>query len=488
MTILILLFILTISSVFSRSAQEWQSRTIYQIITDRFAKGDGNKPSCDLNSQPNYCGGDFFGIINNLDYIQGMGFNAIWISPIPQNVEHAFHGYAAQDLSKINSHYGGEQGLKKLIESCHKKDIWVMVDVVANHMGNTDLDFSKNIPFNLPEHYHEYCLISDNDFATKNMKNIQNCRLSGLADLNTENPFVANYLFQWIKNLIQTYNIDGIRIDTVPEVSPKFWKQYTESAGVFAVGEVFDPSYSYVGGYVSSVGSVLNYPWYFTVKDIFLYQKDMLGIRDHYQNWQRQNIDVSILAQFIDNHDNPRFLSYSHLDQNSLKTLLKAYTTLTLTTIGVPIMYYGTEQYFVGGADPYDREPLWNNFHTSSEMYKYIQTVLSAKYKALSFNKVQFTNFRRIHLNSNIQTESYADQEIYAFFRGKMWVSVTNKFYQVTKIITTHPFQNGDVICNVFWPKDDCITVQNKSFQVYLNNGEAKIYLLKSQIVDIQEN
>lgn len=36
-----------------------------------------------------------------------------------------------------------------------------MVDVVANHMGNTDMDFSKNVPFNLPEHYHDYCIISD---------------------------------------------------------------------------------------------------------------------------------------------------------------------------------------------------------------------------------------------------------------------------------------------------------------------------------------
>ena len=90
-----------------------------------------------------------------------MGFNAIWISPVPDNIDGAFHGYAAKDLSKINSHFGGEKALKSLIDACHSVDIWVMVDVVANHMGNIDTNFANNVPFNSTEHYHEYCMISD---------------------------------------------------------------------------------------------------------------------------------------------------------------------------------------------------------------------------------------------------------------------------------------------------------------------------------------
>lgn len=91
-----------------------------------------------MNRQPYYCGGDFKGIENNLDYITNLGFNAIWISPVPDNYPNAFHGYAAKNMTQINSHFGGESGLKSLIDACHKRDIWVMVDVVANHMGNTD--------------------------------------------------------------------------------------------------------------------------------------------------------------------------------------------------------------------------------------------------------------------------------------------------------------------------------------------------------------
>ena len=63
-----------------RTKEEWKSRTIYELLTDRFAKsGEDNKQYCDLS---NYCGGTFQGIQQHLDYISGMGFNAIWISPI----------------------------------------------------------------------------------------------------------------------------------------------------------------------------------------------------------------------------------------------------------------------------------------------------------------------------------------------------------------------------------------------------------------------
>jgi alpha-amylase len=58
-----------------------------------------------------------------------------------------------------------------------------MVDVVANHAGNTNQVYTSNNPFNSSEYYHDYCIISDNDFATKNQNRIENCRLAGLADL-----------------------------------------------------------------------------------------------------------------------------------------------------------------------------------------------------------------------------------------------------------------------------------------------------------------
>lgn len=95
------------------TAEQWKSRSIYQVLTDRFARTDGSKNGC--GNLGNYCGGTYRGIINNLDYIQGMGFDAIWISPIIDNYDGGYHGYWGRDMYKLNSNFGSEADLVSLI-------------------------------------------------------------------------------------------------------------------------------------------------------------------------------------------------------------------------------------------------------------------------------------------------------------------------------------------------------------------------------------
>jgi len=76
------------------------------VLTDRFGRTDGSTQKC--NDLGQYCGGTYKGILKNLDYIQGMGFDAIWVSPIPENFEGAYHGYAFKDLYKLNPFFGTE--------------------------------------------------------------------------------------------------------------------------------------------------------------------------------------------------------------------------------------------------------------------------------------------------------------------------------------------------------------------------------------------
>ena len=98
-----------------------------QLLTDRFAKDTDDSNACsDLST---YCGGTFKGIMQKLDYIQGLGANAIWISPIPLQTDNGYHGYWQQDITQINPKFGTEQDLKDLVDACHSKDIWVMLDV-----------------------------------------------------------------------------------------------------------------------------------------------------------------------------------------------------------------------------------------------------------------------------------------------------------------------------------------------------------------------
>ena len=154
MRILVILAIL-LKLAYSATKEQWRGKAIYQLITDRFYRTDGSTSACgDLHK---YCGGTFKGIQSQLDYIANMGFDAIWISPIPENKGDDYHGYGALDWYKVNSHFGTEQDLKDLVNAAHAKGLWVMLDVVANHVAWVDLDFSQVNPFNQPAYYHNKC-------------------------------------------------------------------------------------------------------------------------------------------------------------------------------------------------------------------------------------------------------------------------------------------------------------------------------------------
>lgn len=99
-------------------------------------------------------------------------------------------------------------------------------------------------------------------------------------------------------------------------------------------------------------------------------------------------------------------------------------------------------------------------------MYQYLKKIIEARKKFQIWNQAQ--------------VERYADSEFFAFSRGKFLVTITNKVSGgVSKSISYHPFANGEVICNVFFPTTDCMTV-NGPINVYLLNGEAKIYVPKN--------
>lgn len=71
------------------TAQQWRKRSIYQLVTDRFALDNSTgspKTFCDTSARA-YCGGSWQGVIGQLDYIQGLGFDAVWISPAAENIE-----------------------------------------------------------------------------------------------------------------------------------------------------------------------------------------------------------------------------------------------------------------------------------------------------------------------------------------------------------------------------------------------------------------
>ena len=162
----ILIFFILNISILAKSPEEWKTRSIYQIVTDRFNADNPSKKCTDLHSD---CGGTFNGIKNKLDYITGMGFNAIWISPIFENYQNAYHGYWISNFFKISPIFGTAQDLKDLVEECHRRDVWVMLDIVCNHVGPVGFDFSQITPFNESKYYHNDCNITPQDYNNNNI-------------------------------------------------------------------------------------------------------------------------------------------------------------------------------------------------------------------------------------------------------------------------------------------------------------------------------
>lgn len=109
------------------SPEEWRNRSIYQVLTDRFARPDGSTTAdCD-ESIGVYCGGTWKGIEGRLDYIQGLGFDAIWISPITKQVQEftpygeAYHGYWQENIYQVNPEFGTAFDLRDLADALHAR-------------------------------------------------------------------------------------------------------------------------------------------------------------------------------------------------------------------------------------------------------------------------------------------------------------------------------------------------------------------------------
>ncbi|KAG6912830.1 hypothetical protein DXG01_011659, partial [Tephrocybe rancida] len=181
-----------------------------------------------------------------------MGFDAVWISPVVENIDdetvygEGYHGYWAKNINGLNAHFGSQGDLKELSSALHSRGMYLMLDVVANHMvivpknetsSTATLDFSSTVSFSKESDYHPYCLVSDYN----NQTDVEQCWLGDkklpLADLNTENADVVKTLNEWIKNLVQTYGVDGLRIDTAKHVRKDFWPEFIQSARIFSMGE-----------------------------------------------------------------------------------------------------------------------------------------------------------------------------------------------------------------------------------------------------------
>ncbi|KAH6675165.1 glycoside hydrolase family 13 protein [Halenospora varia] len=390
------------TAVNSASPAEWRSRSIYQVFTDRFALTNGSTDAICPPGYGGFCGGTWQGIINKLDYIQGMGFTAIWISPVVEQVadpSRAYHGYTAQNLYGVNRNFGTEDDLKALAKALHDRGMYLMVDVVANHMGSGDkaeeINYNVINPFNKKDYYHTNPICFINNY--NNQTEVEQCWLGNdnypLPDLNTTQPTVRDMFSTWVKYLVSTYSIDGLRVDTVKHVEKPFWSIFNSASGVFNIGEVADGNVEYLCPYQNYMDGLLGYPSYYQATQFFsnttATSANFIGEVNYLNN---QCKDTTLLGSFSENHDQPRFAWYT-----SDMVLARNIIIYTMLADGIPIIYQGQEQHFNGASDPYNREALWpSNYNTSSPLYTLVSTLNKVRALAATSSDTYITWHQQI--------------------------------------------------------------------------------------------
>ncbi|KAJ7651013.1 glycoside hydrolase family 13 protein [Roridomyces roridus] len=345
------------------SPSAWRSRSIYQVVTDRFARSDGSTTFPCSTSDRLYCGGSWRGIINHLDYISDMGFTAIWISPIQKQVEgdtyegEAYHGYWPNNLNQINEHFGEKQDLLDLVAECHRRDIFVMLDMVFNHLASQgeDMTWSDLEPFNDERFFHPRCPIDWGNEAS-----IQNCWMGdgyvSLADVDTENTEVIETFKSYISNLVDEFSFDGLRLDAVRNIPKPFWPEITRASNVYCQGEVWVGDANVVAPYQEYIDGMHNYPVKEAATRAFISStSDLSELITVASDMQSLSKDLTLFGNFMENHDNPRLASITQ-DFSRLQT---AAVWNILGADGIPIVYYGQEQKYAGAKDPANREALW---------------------------------------------------------------------------------------------------------------------------------
>lgn len=264
-------------------SNDFRNDSIYFVITTRFYDGDpSNNVHCwddtkagNPDSDPAWRG-DFEGLIEKLDYIKALGFDAVWITPVVKDASgYDYHGYHAINFSEVDPRYAtkskgetAEQSYQRLINEAHKRGMKIIQDIVLNHTSNFGEEnlfpmFKRNNPTGLndsadtaltmltnswlPSDYNS--LSPDKQFADRinAMKNdntdvnniyhhekslswesytVQTGQIAGdCVDLNTENPTVANYLIKAYDKYIDM-GVDSFRIDTVKHVSRLDFNNY----------------------------------------------------------------------------------------------------------------------------------------------------------------------------------------------------------------------------------------------------------------------
>lgn len=347
------------------SSFDWDEAVIYMTCTDRFYDGNTSNDKAynttdvfDKNGSLSYHGGDFAGLEQKLDYLEDLGVNTIWITPIVENSDAktgddgipttGYHGYWASDFTKLNPHLGTEAEFKSLINAVHARGMKLMVDVVLNHAGYGTEDHFNSI---LKDADGNTIKMLRDDSNTVTGDDVYDA-LSDLPDFVTENEDVMNQLVKWQTDWVKKYDIDYYRVDTVKHVNSETWAAFknalTEADAEFKmIGEYSGAGYGNTAGELGTgrMDSLLDFDY--NDQAVNFVSGNVEGAESFLESRNNSINNTATLGAFLSSHDEDslvdKLTKEKGMTEEQALNAAKVAAALQLTSKGQTVIYYGEE-------------------------------------------------------------------------------------------------------------------------------------------------
>ena len=387
---------------------DWVRHAVfYQIFPDRFARSAKAPQLANLeawDAKPTnhgFKGGDLWGVIDKLDYLQDLGITAVYFTPIFQST--ANHRYHTHDYYAVDPILGGNAAFSAMLEACHARGIRVVIDGVFNHASRGFYAFNHILENGAASPYVDWFHIKGyplHAYEGKPLNYEAWWGIPALPKFNTHNPAVRELIFDVAEHWIKL-GVDGWRLDVPGEINDdSFWQEFRRrvkaiNPEAYIVGEIWHEAQRWLKG--DQFDAVMNYQFtkaclgFFGGKNVdhalvndtgyapvpVMDGADFgrailhtLGLYDYQVNTAQMNL--------LDSHDTARFLSITKHDSSALRLA----TLFQMTFPGAPSVYYGDEIGLQGGKDPDCRRGFpWDERHWDAPLRQFFKDAIELRRK-----------------------------------------------------------------------------------------------------------
>jgi cyclomaltodextrinase len=358
----------------------WHDALVYHIFVDRFNAAVGEPPMLQYGEREitDFFGGTLRGVIEKLDYIQALGANCIWLSPIFESP--IYHGYNPSDYFNVSRRYGTNETLQQLVQEVHSRGMRILLDFVANHTSHEHAAFitAHKDPISPEAAWYTFDPAAKHGYRSY-------ASVRDMPELNTDVPAVRSYLISAALHWLEHFGTDGLRLDYVPGPSHAFWTYFQKAIKehhpqAYTIGEI-PPPLSEIADYAGRMDGFMDFPLARMLRHTFATCHNTLAQLLQYLDERRPHLPPGMSrATLLDNHDMHRFLWLAGGKFERLK--LAALCQLTLE--GTPIIYYGTEVGLSQYADAHKenahaRAPMLWGAQQNADLHAYYRRLLSLR-------------------------------------------------------------------------------------------------------------